>query len=101
MYIKWLEFWALDSIWGNGESIFKLARTVLVLLIVMSILDMALFRAPQAIGFPQAFVSAPQALLGTFNPAEYPGWYKAFLAGAKLVAIGAFMSIVIKRFSRR
>jgi len=28
-FVKWLEFWVLNFIWGNGESIVKFLRTIL------------------------------------------------------------------------
>ncbi len=101
MFAKWARFKMLDFVWGNGESPLKLARTSLLLLVVMAVFDMAVFRAPQNVGIVQALVLAPQMLLGTLSPAPFPGWYLSLLVALRLIAFGFFISILVKRFSRR
>lgn len=75
MFLKWGTFKTLDFIWGNGESTLKLARAVIVLVIGMAVADAWVFRGAQHFGLGQALVEAPQVLLGTLAPEEFPSWY--------------------------
>lgn len=101
MFLKWGAFKALDLIWGNGESALKLARAVIVLAIGMAVTDVWLFRRPQHLGLGQALIEAPQVLLGTLTPAEFPTWYLTIVVATRIVAFGFLISIIVKRFSRR
>lgn len=101
MWSRWLIFKLLDFVWGNGESPLKLLRTGLLLLIAMALVDANVWRAPQHIGGVQALLAAPQVLLGTLAPSEFPGWYLAAIVALRLVMFGFFTSILVKRFSRR
>jgi uncharacterized protein YjbI with pentapeptide repeats len=38
-FAKWADFWILDFVWGNGESIFKLLRTIILVLIAVALYD--------------------------------------------------------------
>src|SRR5690606_27463988 len=38
-FLAWVEFWALHFIWGNGESITKLLRTIIIGMFVIAIYD--------------------------------------------------------------
>lgn len=101
-FIEWAEFKILDLTWGNGESALKLLRTTVFTLFFMSIIDVVAFRDPQRLNsYAQAFIEAPQVFLGTFSPTHYPKSYLTAILFIRLVAIGFFMSIIIKRFNRR
>jgi hypothetical protein len=99
---EWVEFKALDLIWGNGESALKLLRAVLLAVVLMSLVDVVNFRDPQRVGsYVQAFIEAPQILLGTLSPTYYSSSYLTAILLVRLVALGFFMAIIIKRFNRR
>ncbi len=101
-FTEWIEFKVLDLIWGNGESATKLLRVVLVVLLLMSLYDVIAFRDVQRLGsYAQAFVEAPQVLLGTLSPNHYSNLYLTVVLIVRLVALGFFMAIIIKRFNRR
>ena len=38
-FLKWIEFRLLDFVWGNGESIVKLLRTIVVALLAVTVYD--------------------------------------------------------------
>lgn len=101
-FIEWSRFKTLDFIWGNGESAPKLLRATGVVFLLMSLIDAWAFRDPQRIGsYTQALIESPQVFLGTLSPAHYPSWYLTIILLVRLIAFGFFMSIIIKRFSRR
>ncbi|ROX13152.1 pentapeptide repeat-containing protein, partial [Escherichia coli] len=37
MYLEWIQFKALDIVWGNGESTIKLIRAVMIIILLMSL----------------------------------------------------------------
>lgn len=37
--VKWLDFWILNFVWGNGESVFKLIRSILIILGLITLYD--------------------------------------------------------------
>jgi hypothetical protein len=100
--LQWLEFKALDLIWGNGESPLKLLRTAIAVLLLISAIDAVAFRNANLVSsYVGAFVDAPATFLGTYSPPAYPKLYLAAIVFVRLVVFGFFMSIIIKRFNRR
>lgn len=101
-FAEWFEFKALDLIWGNGESAFKLIRAALFILVLISLYDVLMFREPQVLSnYIQAFFNSPQILLGTMSPESYSSASLAAILFVRLILFGFFMSILIKRFNRR
>jgi hypothetical protein len=101
-FIDWVKFKILDFIWGNGESILKLLRSVLIVLVVMSLIDVMAFRDRLRLdSYAQALGGAPRIFLGTLSPSSYSGAYLTFILFARLIAFGLFLSIMIKRLNRR
>ena len=102
VFFKWLSFKTLDLVWGNGESAWKLLRSVAVLLIATALIHVIAFGEPGKLGeYCTAIWAMPQVLLGVLRPAQYPDGYLAAIFLVRLIAFGFFMSIVIKRFNRR
>ncbi|HEU0118118.1 MAG TPA: pentapeptide repeat-containing protein [Alphaproteobacteria bacterium] len=100
--IEWLDFKLLDFIWGNGESAWKLLRAVLLVFIVMTYIDISAWKDPSIPpNYADSFWKTPQIFLGVISPDNYPKSYLTFIAFIRLVAMGFFMSIIIKRFNRR
>ncbi len=101
-FFEWLNFKALDVIWGNGESTFKLIRSIIISLISMSFIDVIAFKSvTQVSSYLSSFLEMPNVFLGISTPPGYPSYYLSFIFFIRLVAIGFFMSIIIKRFNRR
>ena len=102
VFLQWFSFKILDLIWGNGESAWKLLRTVAVLLLAMALIHVLVFGDPSKVSeYWSAIWEMPQVLLGVSKPMQYPGGYLATIFLARLIAFGFFMAIVIKRFNRR
>ena len=101
-FLSWMEFKALDFIWGNGESTFKLFRATIITFMVMSIIDVVIFGDWQHVdGYIKSLLEAPQVFLGTLSKKYYPSYYITIILFVRLVIFGFFMSIIIKRFNRR
>ena len=101
-FFQWTNFKLLDFIWGNGENTLKLIRSVFIVLTSMTVIDVYKFKNINDIGdYINSFLQMPEIFFGVFSPTAYPKWYLALIFFFRLVAIGFFMSIIIKRFNRR
>lgn len=99
---EWLSFKLLDFVWGNGEYLSRLIRAVLVVLLAMTIFEVAAYDDPQRLGsYVSAFESSFAVFLGVLTPPLYAKWYLAIVTLVRLVAMSFFLSIVIKKFNRR
>jgi len=102
MFFKWLNFKVLDVIWGNGESIYKLIISIMIFLIVMSFIDVIAFKnITQVSSYLSSFLKMPAVFLGILSPPYYPSLYLSLIFLVRLVAMGFFLSIIIKIFNRR
>jgi|ERR1700728_530076 len=101
-FADWVWFTILDIIWGNGESLLKLTRAILTLLVAMSVIDVLAFRDRQRLSsYAQAFFDVPKIFLGAVSPSRYWAGYLTAIIFVRLIAIGLFLSILLKRFNRR
>lgn len=101
-FIKWLEFWALHFIWGNGESILKFLRAILITLIVIAIYDTNTSGSPLNIGFYwTSFLKSPAIFLGVLTPDNFSVGMLSFITGIKFVSFALLTTLLVKRFSRR
>ena len=99
---EWLEFKLLDLVWGNGESTWKLCRTVLVALLIIAGVHAIGFDDPTLVkSYSEALYISPQVFLGVLEPSVYPKLYLTAILLVRLIMFGFFMSIIIKRFNRR
>lgn len=99
MFLEWVIFKILDFIWGNGESTYKLLRTAILFLLTMSIIDILCFN--RSSNYQNSLIEIPSIFLGILSPANYPALYLSLIVFVRLVIMGFFMSIIIKRFNRR
>lgn len=103
-FYKWIEFWLLDFIWGNGESILKLLRTMLFVLIGIAIYDTNISSTSIDfnIGFYWTnFLNAPEIFLGLKTPPNFTYGVLSFITAIKFVSFALLTTLLIKRFSRR
>jgi hypothetical protein len=102
-FFEWLNFKVLDFVWGNGENPYKLTRFVILLLIGMALIDVFLGSqdTTKVTTYSNAILKMPEVFLGVTSPKYYQSWYLAVIFFMRLVAMGFFMSIIIKRFNRR
>lgn len=101
-FLKWLNFKTLDFIWGNGESAWKLTRTVIFTVIIISLYDV--FKTKNiaiVVSYWEALIKAPEIFLGITYPEQYSSFVLVLIASVKLILIGFFLSIIIKKFNRR
>lgn len=89
---------ALDLLWGNGESIVRVATTGLV---VISVAALFLMRGDSQLLFSDAIWSTSSHFWGVAGGPELPDSYAVFLTIIRFVLLGLFMAILVKRLSRR
>ena len=101
-FFRWLRFTLLDFAWGNGESPWKLARFVALILLIMAIFDaIALDDPTRVISYWHQFVGSGPIFIGVTPYPVLPHWYLAVITAIRLGVFGAFVSISVKRLSRR
>jgi hypothetical protein len=101
-FLEWLKFKALDLIWGNGESLSRLIRSMFVVLVLMALRDVAVDGDPARVqSYFTSFIRSLAIFFGTLTPDDYGKVYLALITCVRLVAVGFFLSIIIKKFSRR
>ena len=103
-FLRWLEFWLLDFVWGNGESIMKLLRSILLTVILIAVYDTNMNSSPLNIGFYWSSLQiAPAVFLGI--PLEHPHNFTvgalSIITGMRFVSIALLTALLVKRFSRR
>jgi len=98
----WLLFRLGDFVWGNGESLKRLVRCVVLILIAMTLYDALNFGDPRiSRTYWDAFLRSFDTFMGVQVATTYPGPYVAVVTLIRLIAIGFLLSIIIKKFNRR
>jgi hypothetical protein len=101
-FLKWLEFWVLHFIWGNGESIFKFVRTILIILIAIAIYDTNINSSLLNFGFYyKSLMKAPAIFLGMLVPENFSIGVLSVITGIRYVSLALLTTLLVKRFSRR
>jgi len=103
-FIEWTTFQLLDLIWGNGESVYKLCRTVLLILSIISIHEIYYLKNSDSTSdIIQAILNSPSIFFGIHNTTttNFGEITLTIIYFIRLVIFGLFMSILIKRISRR
>jgi hypothetical protein len=101
-FLRWFQFKTLDWIWGNGESVGKLLRAVAVVIGAIAVIDVMAFGNPRLVAsYWEGLITAPSVLLGVEAPKSYPTLYLTVIVFVRLVLLGFFMAIILKRFNRR
>lgn len=101
-FLRWLEFWILDFIWGNGESILKLLRTVLLMIVCIALYDTEAFHDLYNVhDFLNSLATSSAVFFGFRTPTEYQDIYVALISAIRLTFFALFTAILVKRFSRR
>ncbi|WP_202925539.1 pentapeptide repeat-containing protein [Edaphobacter sp. 12200R-103] len=101
-FFSWLSFNILDVLWGNGESILKLVRSILIFLVILALVDTFKFRDPGLVrSYWRALVEAPQTFLGTRVPPNFSHSALTLILSVRLIMFGALTSLIIKRYGRR
>ena len=102
MSIVWLKFVALDIFWGNGESLIKFLRSLILILVLIGLSDAYFLRDSHVLSsYACAFIQSPQVFLGIIEPQGFPGLALAVIASLRYVLFACFVWIFVKRMSRR
>ena len=101
-FFEWVQFQILDFVWGNGESVWKLIRFTCIVLAGIAVRDVVRYRDVSLVNsYVGAIADAPQQFLGLSQSSATAGPYASVVMLTRLVVIGFFLSIIIKRFNRR
>jgi len=101
-FIEWFGFVGLDWFWGNGENAFKLLRSLAIFVILIAVGDIYFLRDSSLLSsYTSALLQAPEVLLGLTRPQGFSGLALVGIASIRYVMIACFVSILIKRLSRR
>lgn len=100
--LRWIEFWLLHAIWGNGESILKLIRSLaLVLLCIAVYATLANGNSMDLSQYWNNLSRASAIFLGVLSPTNFSTGVLSVITGTKLVSIALLTALLVKRFSRR
>ena len=100
-FLRWLEFKTLDIIWGNGESIGKLMRSIVVAMVLVSLYETICYKNPlNVIDYWTSVEDAPGIFLGVITKG-YPSLMLAVIAATRYVSFALLTALLIKRFGRR
>lgn len=99
---KWIKFWILHFIWGNGESILKFSRAIVITLFLISIYDTYTNGNPLNLSeYWLNFTKAPSIFLGVSVPDNFSTGVLSIITGIKFISIALLTTLLVKRFSRR
>ena len=102
MFAEWLKFKLSDFGWGNGENLFKLLRTTAIIIVLMMFYDVLFYKDNSIINsYWQSLLEIPSIFLGATSPEYYPTLYLGLIVFIRLVTLGLFVAIMVKRLNRR
>jgi hypothetical protein len=80
----------------------RLIRSVLVVLAGMTFVDAVFHGDPNRFQtYAASFSRSFEVFFGTLTPDDYSKGYLATVTCVRLIAVGFFLSIIIKKFNRR
>lgn len=101
-FLHWIEFWVLHFVWGNGESIFKLLRSIAIAVVAIAIYDAGSLTSQATVSdYWESLKLAPGVFLGTVDRAHHSIGAAAAIVATKLVALSLLTALLVKRFGRR
>ncbi len=101
---KLINFELWDFVWGNGEKVWKIARFLLLMLIVIVVYDVLNINLPNSDSISYAYSSFLKSFaifFGVETPKHFTGNFIAFIMFSRLFIFALFVSIMVKRLSRR
>lgn len=101
-FLKWSEFWILHFLWGNGESIGKLFRTILIINIIICIYHANTSNgSPTIENYISSIKQSPAIFLGLADYSVKSGLASVLTTGSRLVSFALLTALLVKRFGRR
>jgi hypothetical protein len=100
-FFRWSEFKLLDFVWGNGESILKLLRTLAIVLVLIAVYDVtAAGRTLDLAAYWTSVKDAPAIFLGVQSK-TYSTVVLSLIAASRYVGLALMTALLVKRFGRR
>jgi hypothetical protein len=104
-FARWFKFRAFDILWGNGESVFRVARSAALAVLFIAIgnlmYGLRLMSAGRPIDHSLTIAAALPIFIGTESPDSYSRWVLACIALSRYVLLALFTSTLVKRLNRR
>lgn len=101
-FFHWVEFWVLHFVWGNGESVLKLLRSILIAIVMIAIYDAGSLSVQATIyDYWESLKLAPGIFLGTVVQDHHSTAAASTIVATKLVALALLTALLVKRFGRR
>lgn len=100
-FFLWCEFWILDFIWGNGESILKLLRTMSLTILLTWVFNTLSLPTYTLKSILDSLVNSVGVFLGVAPTTNYSILTLALLTAIKLIIFSLLTAILVKRFGRR
>ncbi len=101
-FLAWVQFWVLHFIWGNGESIAKLLRTIVIAVVFIAIYDAnAANESATIVDYWKSLKAAPAIFLGTLPSSYHSVAAASTIVATKLIALSLLTALLVKRFGRR
>lgn len=101
-FFAWVEFWVLHFVWGNGESIAKLLRTIIIAMVVIGVYDANASNGSATIlDYWESLKAAPAIFLGTLSRPSHTITAMSIIVATKLIALSLLTALLVKRFGRR
>ncbi len=101
-FSRWIEFMVLHFVWGNGESILKLLRSIAIAVVAIAIYDASSLKAQVTVSdYWESLKLAPGIFLGTVVQTHHSIGAASVIVGTKLVAFSLLTALLVKRFGRR
>ncbi|WP_253819720.1 pentapeptide repeat-containing protein [Variovorax paradoxus] len=101
-FLAWVEFWVLHFVWGNGESILKLLRTIVFVMFVIALYDaIARTASPTVSDYWDSLKLAPAIFLGTVVRNHHSLAAASTIVASKLIGFSLLTALLVKRFGRR
>lgn len=101
-FLHWIEFWILHFVWGNGESVFKLLRSIVIAVVIIAIYDAGSLSAQATVNdYWESLKLAPGIFLGTVLRDHHSIAAASSIVATKLVALSLLTALLVKRFGRR
>jgi Pentapeptide repeats (9 copies) len=101
-FLAWVEFWVLHFVWGNGESISKLLRTIIIVMVLIAVYDANASNASATVlEYWNSLKAAPAIFLGTISRSFHTTTAASMIVAARLIALSLLTALLVKRFGRR
>jgi preprotein translocase subunit SecE len=101
-FLEWVKFKIEEIIWGNGESLWKLARAVFIVLLFITVNETIVKGDVSSLpSYWSSLKKSPQLFFSIDKPEYYTKFFLSIIFFFRLIFFGLFMAIIIKRFSKR